>query len=138
MTAFEFLSQGRFIDRRIEHKLEDIARMRSKLTNANAKLSDMPKGGQNTDWTDADIKILEYEQYVGEEIKKLCDIKRQIREAIDAVDDARFRELLEMRYINNKTFEEIAVAMKYDWRWTMRLHKTALGAVKVPEKANTP
>ena len=131
MTAYEFLSQGRFIDRRIEHKQEDIERMRSKLTNANAKLSDMPKGGSTTDWTDADIKILEYEQYVRDEIKNLCEVKRQIREAIDAVEDARYRELLEMRYLCDKTFEEIAVAMKYDWRHVMRMHKEALEVVEV-------
>ena len=133
MTAFEFLSQGRRIDDRIERKKEEIERLRSRLTKATAQLTGMPRGGSGGDWTDADVKLLELEGVIAAEIKQLCTVKRQIIEAISAVQDTRYRDLLEMRYRNNYTFEKIAVEMNYDWRHIMRMHKEALEVVKVPE-----
>ena len=133
MTAYEFLSQGRRIDDRIERKKEEIERLRSRLTKATAQLTGMPRGGSGGDWTDADVKLLELEGVIAAEIKQLCTVKRQIIEAISAVQDTRYRDLLEMRYRNNYTFEKIAVEMNYDWRHIMRMHKEALEVVKVPE-----
>lgn len=133
MTAYEFLSQGRRIDDRIERKKEEIERLRSRLTKATAQLTGMPRGGSGGDWTDADVKLLELEGVIAAEIKQLCTVKRQIIEAISAVHDTRYRDLLEMRYRNNWTFEKIAVEMNYDWRHIMRMHKEALEVVKVPE-----
>ena len=133
MTAYEFLSQGRRIDDRIERKKEEIERLRSRLTKATAQLTGMPRGGSGGDWTDADVKLLELEGVIAAEIKQLCTVKRQIIEAISAVQDTRYRDLLEMRYRNNYTFEKIAVTMNYDWRHIMRMHKEALEVVKVPD-----
>ena len=133
MTAYEFLSQGRRIDDRIERKKEEIERLRSRLTKATAQLTGMPRGGSGGDWTDADVKLLELEGVIAAEIKQLCTVKRQIIETISAVQDTRYRDLLEMRYRNNWTFEKIAVEMNYDWRHIMRMHKEALEVVKVPE-----
>lgn len=134
MTARQFLEQAFYLDRRIEKKTEEIARMRARLEKTNSRLSDMPRGGSGGDWTDADIKVLEWEAQVRGEIARLCEIKRQIGEAIDAVEDARYRTLLEMRYRNYLSFERIAVEMNYSWRHTIRMHAEALMAVKVPEE----
>lgn len=132
MTAREFLSQAYWLDKRIDRKTEEIARMRAKLEKSNAKLSDMPRGGPGGDWTDADIKVMEEERRVHEEIIRLCRIKREIAEAIEAVEDARYRTLLELRYRNFMSFEKIAVEMNYSWRHTLRIHDEALRAVRVP------
>lgn len=56
----------------------------------------------------------------------LVQLRREIGAAIDAVPDARLRELLRLRYIDGLTFEQIAVRMNYGWRQILRLHGKAL------------
>lgn len=133
MTAKKFLSRPYWIDKRIDRKQEEIDRLRAKLTKATATLSDMPRGGSGGDWTDADIKVLEMEDAIHAEIIELCRVKREVFEVIDTVEDDKYRTLLELRYRNYLTFEQIAVEMSYSWRQVMRMHKEALAAVKVPE-----
>lgn len=130
MTAKKFLSRPYWIDRRIERKQEEIDRLRSRLTKATAQLSDMPRGGSGGDWTDADIKVMEMEDAIHAEILELCRIKREVFEAIDTVEDERYRTLLELRYRNYLTFEQIAVEMHYSWRQVMRLHAEALDVIE--------
>ena len=138
MTAKEFLSQAYRIDQRIDRKIEEAARLRAKLTQATAVISDMPKGGGVSDWTNADIKVMELENAIKAEITELCKIKRQIKEAIDAVDDKRYRDLLEMRYRDMWSWEQIAVEMSYTYRHVTRMHGKALRAIKVPESSECP
>ena len=133
MTAKQFLGQAFYLDRRIENKAEEIARLRAKLEKTNSRISDMPRGGSGGDWTDAAVKVLELEERIRAEIAELCRVKRQIGEAIDAVEDARFRTLLELRYRNYYSFERIACEMNYSWRQVMRMHKEALQLVRVPD-----
>lgn len=130
MTAKKFLSRPYWIDRRIERKQEEIDRLRAQLTKATSHLSDMPRGGSGGDWTDADVKVLEMEDAIHAEILELCRVKREVFEMIDTVEDERYRTLLELRYRNYLTFEQIAVEMHYSWRQVMRLHAEALDVIE--------
>ena len=133
MTAKKFLSRPYWIDKRIDRKQEEIDRLRAKLTKANAKLSDMPRGGSGGDWTDVDIEVLEREQAIHAEIIELCRVKREVQEVIDAVEEEPFRTLLELRYRNYLTFEQIAVEMHFSYDYVRHLHKDALKIVRVPK-----
>lgn len=46
--------------------------------------------------------------------------------AYTQAEDASYQLLLEMRYINNKGWDDVASNMGYDKRWVMRLHGKAL------------
>lgn len=131
MTAKEYLSQAYRLDKRIERKIEDRDRMRSRLVKATAQLTGMPRGG-NADWTDAAVHVMEYEEQLNREIVELCKLKREIRDTIDAVEEKRYRDLLEMRYITGMSWEKIAVDMHYSYVHVLRLHGEALKVVKVP------
>lgn len=133
MTAKKFLSRPYWIDKRIDRKQEEIDRLRAKLTKATAKLSDMPRGGSGGDWTDADIEVLEREQAIHAEIIELCRVKREVQEVIDAVEEEPFRTLLELRYRNYLTFEQIAVEMHFSYDYVRHLHKDALKIVRIPK-----
>ena len=132
MTAKQFLSQAYRIDSRIERRTEEIMRLRSRLEKATAQLTGMPRGGQS-DWTERDVKLLEYEARLKAEASELIRIKVQIRDAIDAVEDKRYRELLEMRYIMGMRWERIAVEMNYSYERIRHMHGEALQCVKVPK-----
>ena len=137
MTAKRFLEQAYWLDKRIERRAEEAARMRAKLEKSNSHISDMPRGGSGQDWTDAAIKVMELEERIRQEIARLCELKRQIGEAIDAVEDGRYRTLLEMRYRHYLSFEKIAVEMNYSYEWVKHMHKNALEKVIVPNEHDT-
>lgn len=130
MTAKKYLSRPYWIDKRIDRKQEEIDRLRAKLTKATATITDMPRGGSGADWTDADIHVMELEEKIHAEIVELCRVKREVFEAIDAVEEEKYRTLLELRYRNYLTFEQIAVEMHYSWRQVMRLHAEALDVIE--------
>ncbi len=54
------------------------------------------------------------------------ELRRQIALAISAVPERRLRLLLEYRYIDDLTWEQVASALTSDYRWTLRLHDRAL------------
>lgn len=147
MTAKEFLLQAWQIDARIEDKIAEIDRIQEKRERIMAKLtagrasnlSGMPRGGAY-DWTDsieavieADELIRDHVQRVREEIKDLCRVKREVADAINAVEDIRYRRVLELRYRNFLDWLQIADRMGYDIRHVTRLHGEALLCVRVPK-----
>ena len=135
MTAKEFLSQARDIDNRIDRKIEERERLLAKLTAGRmTQLTGMPRGG-NSDWTDALARYIQLDDEIKAEIMDLCRIKREVNEAIDNVEDARLRHLLELRYRNYCTWEAIADEMGYDVRWVYRMHGRALAHVRIPQYA---
>ena len=133
MTAKQFLARAYWLDRRIEKKTEEIERMRSRLERITAQITDMPRGGSGGDWTDLVAKVHEREEAIRGEIAELVEVKRQIAEVIAAVEEPRYRTLLELRYRNYLSFERIAVEMNYSWRHVIRLHDEALREVRVPD-----
>ena len=49
-----------------------------------------------------------------------------ITDALERMPNETEKTLLMLRYINGKTFEQVAVEMGYSWRHTLRLHGQAL------------
>lgn len=134
MTAKEFLMLAWKIDRRIDRKTEERERIQAKLEAGRASnLSGMPRGGRY-DWTDTAARVTDIDAEIAAEIAELCRIKREVNAAIDAVEDSRYRHILELRYRNYRSWEEIAEALQYDLRYVYRLHGKALLFVRVPDR----
>lgn len=74
-------------------------------------------------------KFITYSDYAIEIDKRLAELKQYKAEVlciINNVKNTSYRTILTARYINNKTWEEIAQDMNYDIRWIYRLHGQAL------------
>jgi DNA-directed RNA polymerase specialized sigma subunit len=135
MTAKEFLSQAWQIDRRIEKKCEERDRLLARLTAGRlAHLTGMPRGGSGADWTDAVARLIDMDNAINGEIMELCRLKREINAAIEAVEDMRYRRVLELRYRNYMRWEDIAEEMGYEVRHVTRLHGEALACVRIPSQ----
>jgi hypothetical protein len=65
----------------------------------------------------------------GGEIKRLVSLENEIERVIGKSEEP-FRTILYERYINGKTWEQIAVQMHYCFRHTTKLHGMALEALK--------
>ena len=128
MTAKEYLSQARFLDARINSKIQQIASLNELATRCSSTLSDMPHnpnhGGSRM--ADAVIKIVALEEELSSDINTLVELKREIMDAIKAVPNTEHQTLLEKRYLCFITWEQIAVDLNYSIQHTYRMHDTAL------------
>ena len=133
MTAKELLRRARSVDRRVDEATERVERIRARLEAGRmSSVTGMPRGGVQ-DWTATADRLIELEKDVNARIREMCKLKRLAQEAIDRVEEARLKEVLELYYIDGYSWEQVAQRMKYDRRWVTRLHGRALLRVKVPE-----
>lgn len=129
----QWLRQVRSIDRRIEREEEELMRIRAKLEAGRmSSVTGMPRGG-TSDWTDTVHALIELERRVNARIREMCRMKQAAMDAIDRVEEARLREVLDCYYLKGMTWEQVAEAMHLDLRWIYRLHGRALRAVRLPE-----
>ena len=76
-------------------------------------------------------RIVDAENRVSDELEMLEATEREVVNTISAVHDATLSTLLYERYINGKTFEQIAVMLDKSWRHTIRLHGAALHEIRL-------
>lgn len=137
MTAKEYLQQARYLDNRINSKIQQVASLNDLATKCTSTLSDMPRnpnhGGSRME--DVIIKIISLEEEINEEIDKLVELKREIISVIRAVPNTEYQTLLEKRYLCFITWEQIAVDMHYSIQHIQRMHSEALKEICVPSES---
>ncbi len=99
MKAEEFLNQAYRLDQQIQSKVEQLNRIRACASGTGIQYGNVKVQSSCSDSRveDAVLKIMEEERAISEEIDRLVDIKRQIREVINQVEDVTCRLLLEKR-----------------------------------------
>lgn len=133
MTTKEWLRQVRTIDRRVDSTIERLERMRARLEAGRmSNISGMPRGGA-IDWTVTADMVIDLEKRLNAEIREMCRTKQAALDAIDAVEEANLREVLELYYLDGYTWDQVAQTMGYDRRHVTRLHGIALGKIHPPE-----
>lgn len=135
MTAKQFLKQARYLDERINTKITQVSSLHDLATKATATLSDMPGSPtRNTHhMEDIIIKILMLENELSSDIGYLVDLKENILAVIRDVDDDECRLLLEKRYLNFESWEDIAAEMCTGIDNIYRLHSKALKKTVLPK-----
>lgn len=128
MKAKEYLGQARFLDMRINSKIQQVASLNELATMCTSTLSDMPKNPNRGDSRMADsvIKIIDLQDEINSDINKLVELKREIMGVIKAVPNMEYQTLLEKRYLCFITWEQIAVDMNYSMQYTFRIHERTL------------
>lgn len=133
MTAKEYLQQARFLDARINSKIQQISSLNELAMKCTATISDMPRnpnrGGSNM--ADAVCKIVDLQEEINLDIAKLVDLKREIMGVIKSVPNVEYQTLLEKRYLCFITWEQIAVDLNYSIQHTYRMHDAALKEIEV-------
>ena len=132
MTAKEYLSQAYRLDQRIDAKIEQVMALRNLAAKATSTLSDaMPSGTRNIHrMEDIIMRIIDLEDEINADIDSLVALKREIVKVIKAVPNLEYQTLLELRYLCFKSWEQIAVMLGYDLRYTHKLHNRALEECK--------
>jgi DNA-directed RNA polymerase specialized sigma subunit len=131
MTTKEYLSRYRWQNDSINAKLEQVAELRRKAQTVCSGSSDGTHSSTPYDRIgEITARIVDLEREINEDIDRSIDVQREIRAAIARVTDERLQSLLEYKYINGYTLEEIAVRMDYSYPQICRLHGRALQSVK--------
>lgn len=63
---------------------------------------------------------------LAEQILQCLEVRHAVKQAIEAVSDMRWQEILYRRHILGQTLEYIAQEMNYDYRWVKRLYRQAV------------
>ena len=77
------------------------------------------------------VKYISYTEEIDKRVDELVEIKHEILSAINEVEDPTLRTLLQLRYINFETWEQIAIDMNYSYMRVCRLHGKALGKINM-------
>lgn len=135
MTTKEYLSRYRWQNDSINAKLEQVAELRRKAQTVCSGSSDGSGTHSSTPYDrigEITARIVDLEREINEDIDRSIDVQRGILSAISTVPDERLRHLLELRYINCLTLEEIARRMDYSYKQICRLHEKALLQIRCP------
>ncbi len=128
MTAKEWFSRCLRLDRRIQSLQQQRQEEWDKLTSTTPNLTaDVVDGTKDPHKLD---RYVELNDMIGAEIRELLDIKCEVKAVIRQIPDSRYRDVLDKRYIGNKTWEQIAVEMHYSYMHICRLHGEALKAAE--------
>lgn len=132
MTAKEYLQQYRNAVRKVSAAQDHLDELRAMATRITPNYG-VESGGvhQTGDKLGAAVaRIMDAESRVSDELELLEATEREVIMTISSVQDGTLSTLLYERYINGKTWEQIAVCMNYSYRQITRMHGAALIAVK--------
>lgn len=128
MNAKEYLSQAFQLDQRINSKLEQVSMLRDLALKTTSVLQDdkVQSMKQQSPMEHALVKLMSLEEEINRDIDQLIDLKRELASFVSGINNPSYRLLLELRYLSDRTWEEVAAIMGYDVRWVYRLHRKAL------------
>ena len=127
MTAKEYLSQARYLDQRINSKIQQVASLNGLATKATSVITGMPRNPNYAiaSMEDAVTKIVDFQTEINRDIDRLVDLKQEIADTIKAVENTEYQTILEKRYLCFLSWEQIAVDMGYSIRNVQILHGKA-------------
>lgn len=137
MTAKEYLSQLRRYDRMIESKKAEIERIRLSLEYKSVSYDGQRVQGGGASREDMICKMLDFERDMEDQVRELIELKKEIMAQIDKLDQAEYIQLLYLRYLEFKTWEEISVKMNFSYRYVLKLHGRALQELEKKLKVDT-
>lgn len=126
--AKECLAEIRLLDTQIDCMLSTVDGLRDSLL----RITQMPKedmvtGGSAHDRMSTTIaKIVDLENEINAKVDAYIDKKARIIRLLEKVRHPDYLKVLQSRYIEYASLEEIAAEMHYTYRWICKLHGRAL------------
>lgn len=120
--------QAKFLDMRINYKIQQVEALINLATSASSVLTGMPRNPNKATSKMADTvaKIVNMQAEINRDIDELVDLKKEISSTIKAVPNPEHQTLLEKRYLCFQSWEIIAVDMYYSMHRLYKLHNQAL------------
>ena len=138
MKVETYLSQGKLLDQRINYSLKKLAELRNAISDIHSpvisknRVQTSPSG--DAPFVRALMRVEEMETQINREIDMLIDLRKEIHDVINQVEDKQLRAVLECKYLEGKRTTEIArqfhVCRDTIYRW---MHE-ALSQITLPEE----
>ena len=127
-----YLSRYRRLNERINRMLEEQYRWKCLAMKVTQNFSPTPGGGESGSPIERPMdKVDELERKITQAIDELADIRMEIEAVLGQLEDDTLRKLMEYRYIDGLTWEQVEEKMHYSWRHTCRLHGEALAKINM-------
>lgn len=126
MTAKEYLRQLKYLDNRINAKLLEREQIRTIAEKTTVSLSEKVQTSFENKMDDVVVRLVELEELINEDIDKLVYLKEEAGDKINRISNDKYKIVLSMYYLSNKTFEEVAELTEMSFRWVHKLHGRAL------------
>ena len=128
MTTKQYLNQIARINRMINNKLAEIYQLKTMVCSISISMNeDKVQTSQGNDILgNAVAKIIDLENEINKAIDAYVDKKEHIISQIDSIQEIMEYQVLFSRYIEFKTFEQIAADNNYSVRQILRIHGNAL------------
>lgn len=138
MTAKEYLQQAYRLNELIDsdvHELERLRDLAGRISSPN--FGERVQSSRNLDAPFVKYlgDIMEMEEKIQKELCRLVVLKKQILSALESVSDREERLLLTYRYLNNESWEQIAVDLSVSMSTVHRIHASALRNFPVPNQS---
>lgn len=129
MNAKQYLRRIRFLDKTISAKLEQITAHRSLAAKVTSVLQESPQfhsGYYEDRLANIVAKIVDLEEQLQKDLEEYINLKRKVIMQINSMEDGRLKLVLYHRYLNQKTWEDIACDLNCSTQWVHTLHGQAL------------
>ena len=138
MTAKEYLQQAYRLNELIDsdvHELERLRDLAGRISSPN--FGERVQSSRNLDAPFVKYlgDIMEMEEKIQKELCRLVVLKKQILAVLESVADREERLLLTYRYLNNKSWEQIAEDLSVSMSTVPRIHASALRNFPVPNQS---
>lgn len=133
MEPKKYLQQIRLYDSRINTKLEELHHLKEMVLRITPTLKDdvvSGGGGSQDKLADAVTKIVDLEDEVNRDIDRYVNAKQEISGTLEKISDPDQLQVLHKRYVQYKTWEQIAWETGFSYRWVCNLHGKALQEIE--------
>lgn len=119
------------LDNKIQSKIRQLECLKQTMTSLGAidYSKDRVQTGVTSSVENTVIRVVSLEEDINKDIKRLMAEKQQARKAINKIDGVE-GVILEMRYLENMKWEEIAYRLNYTTRAVYKIHGRALEKIK--------
>lgn len=126
-----YLQQIKLYDSHINTKMEERDRLLEMATRITPTLKDVvvSGGGNHDKLADAAVKLADLEAEIDVDIDRYVNAKQEISSVLDGISDPDQLQVLHKRYVQYKTFEQIACDMNMTYRNVCYIHGKGLSAV---------
>ena len=139
MNTMEYLSQGRWLDKMILFHMDRLRELRERADSIGAarmkEVAVMQPPSGEAPYVRTLQQIWETEETVERELQQMIRLEQQINRVIDSLLSGNYRMVLRYRYLDRKTWEQIADLLYIDPSTAKRWHKKAIDLLTLPDDA---
>ena len=124
------LKQIRLIDLEVKTKMEELDRLNNSFLKSPSLKEINVQESKVSLKDDAYVKIINLSDYIDKTVDKLVDLKYQLIQAIEQLDNSRERTIIWMKYISSKSWDEIAEELQISKTTLFMLHDEAVKKIE--------